>query len=129
MSIGSCQIKYTYPVPTQFSEWLERQFSEHPEWNNKALGAKVGVTGQSVGTWRSGASLPEPPQLLKLAEVAEERPAYLFHITYGMPLYEGEGARDELLTALREEMGALSDDDQRAVLAQIRAFRHARRPK
>lgn len=53
------------------ADWLFDHLNE-TEWSYRALARKIGVHPSTVGHWVAGRSIPEPPNIIKLADVFGE---------------------------------------------------------
>lgn len=96
-------------------DWLRGKLAEG-DLTYEKLGEKVGVRHSSISQWVNGKHLPEPKQLLRLAEVFNENPFMLFNLAYGLPLPGGEGREIRPLEAEIERLLETLDDDALALL-------------
>lgn len=70
-----------------FKVWISRQLAEN-DWTYEELAKKIGGSTRqsSVSQWVNGKHIPDPPKLLRLAEITGEDPIRLFNIAYGLPM-------------------------------------------
>lgn len=80
---------YSIFVVTSWPKWLE-DYMVRRNLNNKGLAKLLGVSQSTVGNWLAGGK-PEAEKIVKLAELAGDKPVDLFAVIYEL-LDQVEGA-------------------------------------
>src|SRR5690349_16484765 len=83
LSIGNCNCMYTVLVRQTWPEWLV-DLMEIKDVNQKGLASLANVSASTVSHWLTGTK-PEGHQIIRLANLAEERAVDLFALIYNLP--------------------------------------------
>ena len=112
---------YNYCVAEYFKKWLLEAI-ERLEMTYDEFGQLVGVSHSSVSQWVSGKHLPEPKQVIKIAEITGADEIWLSRMVgYLSPLKEGQGEQPTPEEAeWRSLFVRLSGEDREDLLAMAR---------